>query len=68
MGAGEVIVRIRFWENQEDCRDEYYSVPESVLPAIRAGIRGGEHPSACNIIKRDGRKLEPLETVEINEF
>lgn len=67
MGA-EVIVRIRFWENQEDSRDVYYAVPEGILPAIRVGIRGGEHPSARAIIERDGRKLEPLETVEINEF
>jgi hypothetical protein len=68
MQPGEVVVRIRFWENQEDCRDEYYAVPERVLAAIRSGIRGGEHPSARAIVERDGRKLEPVATVEVVEY
>jgi len=68
MAAGEFIVRVRLWRSPDDPIDEYYAVPEGILPAIRAGVRGGEHPSARRIIERDGRKLTPVETVEVNLY
>ena len=67
MGAREVIVRIRSWQNQEDSRDEYYAV--SLATAQRAQALAEQNPSgARTLIEIEGQKLEPQVTVEVVEY
>lgn len=68
MGA-EAIVRIRFWESQEDCHDEYYAVPEDQLEEIQRLVRRDPgNAAARTLVEERGRKLEPQATVEVDEY
>lgn len=64
----EVIVRIRFWENQEEHRDVYYTVPEGRLGEIQKFTQQGSHAAARDLVEACGRPIEPKFTVEIDEF
>ncbi|MDO8599626.1 MAG: hypothetical protein Q7S02_05970 [bacterium] len=65
----EAIVRIRYWENQDDCRDVLYAVPTDRLSEIQALVaRDRNSADARALVEHHGRKLEPQVTVEVVEY
>lgn len=69
VAASEAIVRIQFWESQEDSRVEYYAVPEHQLEEIQRLVRRDPASAAVRaIVEEHGRKLVPQVTIEVVEY
>lgn len=68
MGAGEVIVRIRRWVNQDESEDVDYSMSTAMASRASQLCASGRKAEAIAHVEREGHQLIPSVTIETDVF